>query len=104
MISRVAAWLATPVGFLATALSIVAGGGVGALTRYSDAWLLAFNLFLSVAALLIGGLILVAGARDTAAVQRKLDELIRALPGARNEMIRLEEKTDEQVAALTALP
>ena len=39
--------------------------------------------------------------RDTLALQLKLDELIRAVKGARTGLVRLEELTDEELCALT---
>jgi low affinity Fe/Cu permease len=41
--------------------------------------------------------------RQTAATQRKLDELIRASSGADNSLIAVEEAAEEQLQALTHL-
>ena len=40
-------------------------------------------------------------ARDQTAIQRKLDEILRALPQADNQLIALEEAPDEALEALT---
>ena len=39
--------------------------------------------------------------RDARAIQLKLDELIRAVQGARTGMVRLEELSDDELCALT---
>src|SRR5215210_3311688 len=70
-ITGLAAWLSKPIGFLATCFVIAAGLSLGILLSFNDHWALVFNLMLSIAALLIAGLILVAGAKDTAALHAK---------------------------------
>ena len=40
--------------------------------------------------------------RDTRAIQLKLDELIRAVEGARNQLVDLEDMTDEELDQLAA--
>ncbi|SFM99920.1 hypothetical protein SAMN05192568_10984 [Methylobacterium pseudosasicola] len=57
-----AVWLSKPTGFLATCFTVAAGLGSGALLSFNDHWALVFNLFLSIAAMLLAGVILVAGA------------------------------------------
>lgn len=63
-----AVWLSKPTGFLATCFTVAVGIGAGGLLSFNDHWALVFNLFLSIAAMLLAGVILVAGARDTAAI------------------------------------
>jgi low affinity Fe/Cu permease len=92
-----AVWLSKPVGFLVTCFTVAAGLGAGALLSFNDHWALVFNLFLSIAAMLLAGVILVAGARDTAAIQMKLDELIRAMESADDHLIGIEERSAEEL-------
>lgn len=92
-----AVWLSKPVGFLVTCFTVAAGLGAGALLSFNDHWALVFNLFLSIAAMLLAGVILVAGARDTAAIQMKLDELIRAAESADDHLIGIEERSAEEL-------
>jgi low affinity Fe/Cu permease len=97
-----AVWLSKPLGFLVTCFTVAAGLGAGALLSFNDHWALVFNLFLSIAAMLLAGVILagvilVAGARDTAAIQMKLDELIRAVEHTDERLIGVEERSAEEL-------
>jgi low affinity Fe/Cu permease len=92
-----AVWLSKPLGFLMTCFTVAAGLVAGALLSFNDHWALVFNLFLSIAAMLLAGVILVAGARDTAAIQMKLDELIRAVEHTDERLIGVEERSAEEL-------
>ena len=92
-----AVWLSKPTGFLVTCFTVAAGLGSGALLSFNDHWALVFNLFLSIAAMLLAGVILVAGARDTAAIQIKLDELLRAVENADDLLVGIEERSAEEL-------
>lgn len=54
---------------------------------------------LSVAAIVITGVVLIQGYRDTAAIHAKLDELIVALNEARNDVVGLEHADPKEIRA-----
>ena len=52
---------------------------------------------LSVAAIIITGVVLIQGYRDTAAIHAKLDEIVIALQRTRNDVIGLEHADPEEI-------
>jgi low affinity Fe/Cu permease len=95
-INLLAEFLSTWRGFLATFLVLMAGIGIGAALRFDENFMFGFNIFLSVAAIVIGGIILVAGARSEAALHVKLDYLIEHSQ-ATNKVIGLEHKDAREI-------
>jgi low affinity Fe/Cu permease len=75
---------------------------LGPLFRFSDSWQLVINTATTVMTFLAVFLIQSTQNRDGLAIQLKLDELIRAVGGARNRLVNLEEWTDEELEALHA--
>ena len=53
----------------------------------------------SISALALTGVVLIQNARDTAAMQAKLNEIIVALDAARNEVVGLEHGSPEDINA-----
>jgi low affinity Fe/Cu permease len=68
--------------------------------HYSDTWQLVINTSTSVATFLIVFLIQNTQNRDTAVIQLKLDELIRAIKQARTELVQMEALSDEELEGL----
>ena len=64
LINAIADFLSTAQGFLWTFLALMVGVGIGAVLRFDESFMFGFNLLLSVAAIIISGVILVAGARS----------------------------------------
>lgn len=91
VINAVASFLSTAIGFLLTFLALIVGIGIGAMLQFNDGFMFGFNIFLSVAAIVISGIILVAGARSEAALHVKLDYLIE-YSRATNKAIGIEHK------------
>lgn len=85
---------------LATTL-IVAWALTGPYFRFSDTWQLVVNTITTVLTFLIVFLIQNTQNRDARAIHLKLDEIIRSLKGARNEMIRIENLSDAELENLT---
>ena len=89
LIYRLADFLSDWRGFVATFVALMVGIGIGAAMQFNEGFMFAFNIFLSVAAIVISGVILVAGARSEAALHVKLDYLIEHSP-ATNKVVGLE--------------
>jgi low affinity Fe/Cu permease len=83
------------------ALAVVVSWAVsGPFFRFSDTWQLVINTGTTIVTFLMVFLIQNAQNRDAKALHLKLDELIHGVKGARNELINLEDLTDEQLDRL----
>ena len=96
----VADGVGSPAAFLLGVISILVWAATGPYYRYSDTWQLIINTGTSVGTFLIVFLIQNTQNRDAKVMQLKLDELIRAVKAARNELVHMEELTDEQLEEL----
>jgi low affinity Fe/Cu permease len=84
-----------------TAVSIIIGWALtGPLFHFSDTWQLVINTSTTIITFLMVFLIQNTQNRDSRALHLKLDELIRAQDGARNNMIDLDRLTDAELEAL----
>lgn len=68
--------------------------------HFSDTWQLVINTATTIITFLMVFLIQNTQNRDAKAVHLKLDELIRALKGARNHLVDLEHLSDEELKKL----
>lgn len=80
-----------PIIFMIAVGVIVVWAITGPIFAFSDTWQLVINTGTSVVTFLMVFLIQNSQTRDSLAVQVKLDELIKALEGARNELIDVED-------------
>jgi low affinity Fe/Cu permease len=87
--------------FLAAVLLIVAWAASGPFFHYSDTWQLVVNTATTVVTFLIVFLIQNSQNRDARAIHLKLDEIIRSIERAENEMIHIEKLSDEELEAMT---
>lgn len=99
--TRFAKWTARmsgrPVTFM-LAIAVVAVWAItGPIFGYSDTWQLVINTSTTIVTFLMVFLIQNTQNRDTEAMQVKLDELIRAMQGAQNSLLDLEELDDKQL-------
>jgi len=97
-INGVAEFLSTATGFVWTFVALLLGVAMGAFVQFNESFMFGFNLLLSVAAIVISGIILVAGARSEAALHVKLDYLIEESK-ASNKAVGLEHKEAEEIEA-----
>ena len=74
----------------------------GPLFHFSDTWQLVINTGTTIVTFLMVFLIQNTQNRDAKAAHLKLDELIRAIKNARNELVDLEELSDEELQKLEA--
>ena len=95
--SRVAAAAGRPLAFVLALSIIILWGVSGPLFGWSDTWQLVINTGTTIVTFLMVFLIQNAQNRDAAAIQAKLDELIRSIDGARNQFIGIEHLTEDQL-------
>ena len=104
LFSRAAHWTAQQCGrasvFTVAVGVIIFWAASGSFFRYSDTWQLIINTGTTIVTFLMVFLLQNTQNRDTAAIQLKLDELIRANQNARNIMLSLEDLTEEQLKHL----
>ena len=75
-------------------------GVTGPMFGFSDTWQLIINTGTTIVTFLMVFLIQNTQNRDAKAVHLKLDELIRALKGARNHLVDLEKLSDNELSQL----
>jgi low affinity Fe/Cu permease len=96
---RTAAYAGRPIVFAAALASIVIWLVAGPLFGWSDTWQLAINTATTIVTFLMVFLIQSSQNRDTAALQLKLDELVRVTGAARDDLVGIEEKSEQQQQA-----
>lgn len=92
--SRVAG---SPWAFTIAFLAIVAWAVSGPIFNFSTSWQLIVNTGTTILTFLMVFLIQHTQNRDSHAVHLKLDELIRGIEGARNQLIDIEDSSDEAI-------
>lgn len=79
---------------------VVAWGATGPLFEFSDTWQLIINTGTTIVTFLMVFLIQNTQNRDGEAIQIKLDELIRAMEGAHNVLLDLEELSEKELTII----
>lgn len=100
----IAAFAGQPLAFVFALALMILWGVSGPFFHYSDTWQLVVNTATTIVTFLMVFLIQNSQNRDGAAMQAKLDELIRAFSDARGQFIGIEHLTDRQIQEIrTAL-
>jgi low affinity Fe/Cu permease len=86
--------------FTLAVLVIVGWGVTGPIFGYSDTWQLIINTGTTIVTFMMVFLIQNTQNRDSIAMHLKLDEIIRALDGAQNSFLNVEELEDDDLEAI----
>ncbi|MBI3911449.1 MAG: low affinity iron permease family protein [Armatimonadetes bacterium] len=101
---RFAHWASDLVGapwaFITATLTVAVWALLGSAYRFSDSWQLWINTGTTIITFLMVFLIQHTQNRDTKAIHLKLDELMRAIQGARTALVDLEALSDEELERL----
>lgn len=97
---QTAHWAGRPVSFYLAVLVIVAWAVTGPIFHYSDTWQLVINTSTTIITFLMVFIIQNTQNRDSQAIHVKLDELIRAMAGAKNTLLDLDSLSDEELEKL----
>lgn len=90
----------TPLAFILATLSVILWAATGHHFKYSDSWELIINTSTTIITFLMVFLIQASANRESKVIQLKLNEIIKSIDAARNEMISLEEDNDEVLEKL----
>jgi low affinity Fe/Cu permease len=94
---RTAHTLGSPYAFAAALAVVVVWAATGPLFGFGDTWQLVINTGTTIVTFLMVFLIQNTQNRDAEAVQVKLDELIRAVEGADNSLLDMDELKDDEL-------
>jgi low affinity Fe/Cu permease len=100
--TRISGFVGDPIAFVLAVATIVVWAVTGPVFGFSDTWQLIINTGTTIVTFLMVFLIQNSQNRDAAAMQAKLDELIRAVDGARGQFIGIEHKTDREIQQIRA--
>jgi low affinity Fe/Cu permease len=95
-------WLGSTWAFAGAALIILVWAVTGPLFHFSDTWQLVINTGTTIVTFLMVFIIQNTQNRDARAINLKLNELIRAIDKAGNQMIDIENLTDLELDELQA--
>ena len=95
--SSASTWLGSRWAFAGAVLVILIWGLTGPLFHFSDTWQLVINTGTTIVTFLMVFLIQNTQNRDARAINLKLDEVIRSIAGAGDEMVNIESLSDEEL-------
>jgi low affinity Fe/Cu permease len=99
---KVSRYAGHPLTFIAAVLIVLFWALIGPLAGFSDTWQLVINTGTTIVTFLMVFLIQHSQNRDTEAMRLKLDELIRAMSDADNELIDCEDMDEEDMRRFKA--
>ena len=100
--SRSAYLMGHPAAFLISTALCLMWAATGPIFNYSDTWQLVINTGTTVLTFLAVFLIQNSQNRDGAAIQAKLDEILRSASDARSSFVGIEHFTDVEIAQIKA--
>lgn len=104
MFSKFARWMSTTLGnhnsFILAFLIVIVWVLSGPFFHFSDTWQLVINTATTIVTFLMVFLLQNTQNRDTIALHLKLDELIRSIGSAHNELLKVEQLPDEELEKL----
>ncbi len=100
--SKCSFWVGTKWAFVFSLLAIIGWAFTGPAFHYSDTWQLVVNTATTIITFLMVFLIQNTQNRDAKAFHLKLDEIIRSIRGASNQMIDVEKLSDEELETLAS--
>ncbi len=95
--ASITARLGSPYALIAAVTLILVWALSGPLFNFSETWQLVINTSTTIITFLMVFVIQASQNRDSKALHLKLDEVIRSVAGARNELIAAEISTEEQI-------
>lgn len=100
--STVSFWMGSKWAFVGAGLVIAVWIGTGPVFEYSDTWQLVINTGTTIVTFLMVFLIQNTQNRDARAINLKLDEFIHSISKARDQMINIENLSDQDLKVLSA--
>jgi low affinity Fe/Cu permease len=98
--ARTSGWVGSPAAFVVAIALVILWAALGPHYHYSDTWQLIINTGTTVVTFLIVFLIQNTQNREARALHLKLDEVIRSIQAAHNDMIDIEKLSDGELAKL----
>lgn len=98
--SHVTKWAGSPLAFSLAFLVVLAWAVSGPIFQYSETWQLVINTGTTIITFLMVFLIQQSQNKDSQAMHLKLDELLQSIKEARDEMIDIEDLSEEELRKL----